>query len=566
MTLQKTHSFRQINLVVVIAVAALIAAACGGDDTAVMEPVTTTTTTPSATTAAPTSTTTTVEPSEAREEAIITIISVFEDAATEGTPSFEECRLLVNGEPGELTDEQIEACWVTLSAVWDACVALDCAELGLMPEHPTTTTEAPVTTTSTVVVTEKQPTETQDHADEGAAVYEIGEVVSARELVQDESLPDDLLCEILENDAPTCWIEPEPLVTPEPEPEAEIPQPEPEQVDDSAEQVPEPEQLEPEQVDDSAEQVPEPEQLEPEQVDDSAEQVPEPEQLEPEETLPEYQVGDMVQARELFQDESLPDNLVCEIQEDGHPTCWTETPESDHASDEWVPPVAGVVPEPAPECSSDTPTWDETCTPPNSWNWGEFEIGGRVDETPRLTTTVVDFWSVCNSTAEAPCEWLAGLMKWPLDYLGARPSCMLGEYLDRIEAGSRAGLYVGDIANVHGWHNCATVIDPLVGEVPEDGTDVGLRLSDTGMSLAERCRAVLPEDVMLETGYKLSGTPPTRFAPGHAGCDDWAEYVEDRLASRFSYFPDCYRSWRLASEWMEHHYGVDERYNGGSGC
>ena len=348
--------------------------------------------------------------------------------------------------------------------------------------------------------------------------------------------------------------------------------------EDTAEPEPEPEETptttappEPEEpTTTSAPSQPEPEPEEPTTSTTPPEPESDPESEEPTTTTappepePEYAVGDVVAASELYPDQDLPSNLFCEIQADSGPLCWTEPTELANPSNEgWVPPEAGMVPEPYSECSSDDPsTWDQTCTPPSSWEWGEFTIGSRVDETPRLSAVVLNFLLGCKATLYAPCNWLLGLMQRPLDYLGARPTCVLREYLDRVDVFARTGNAVGDAQNQYGWHNCATVIDPLVGELPEHGNDVGLRLSDTGLSLAERCRAVLPEDIMLETGYKLNGDPPTRFESGHAGCDAWASYVEGK--SQMSYMPDCFRSARLAYEWMEHHYGAHEAYFGGN--
>ena len=348
--------------------------------------------------------------------------------------------------------------------------------------------------------------------------------------------------------------------------------------EDTAEPEPEPEETptttappEPEEpTTTSAPSQPEPEPEEPTTSTTPPEPESDPESEEPTTTTappesePEYAVGDVVAASELYPDQDLPSNLFCEIQADSGPLCWTEPTELANPSNEgWVPPEAGIVPEPHPECSSDDPaTWDQTCNPPPSWDSGEFVIGSRVDETPRLSAVVLNFLLGCKATLYAPCDWLLGLMQRPLDYLGARPTCVLDEYLDRVGAFARTGSAVGTFQNQYGWHNCATVIDPLVGEIPEHGNDVGLRLSDTGLSLAERCRAVLPEDIMLETGYKLNGDPPTRFESGHAGCDAWASYVEGK--NQMSYMPDCFRSARLAYEWMEHHYGAHEAYFGGN--
>ena len=377
-------------------------------------------------------------------------------------------------------------------------------------------------------------------------------LVPAVEVTPDEDLPENLICEVQEGEAPSCWVEPEPLVAPT----------EPEEPTNTVSPQPEPES-EPEAVT-----------TEPETGTQPATE-PEPEPAPESETeQPLYQVGDVVPAQELYPDEDLPENLVCEIMADGHPSCWAEPEETEdtetvaaYSEADWVPPTAGMIPTPAPACSDDRSTWDETCTPPSQWSEGEFSIGERTYETPRLTTRVLDFYLVCQSTPDAPCYWLIGLMSWPLDYLGARPSCVHGEYLDRLAAGASTALYVGEVQDRHGWHNCATVIDPLVGDPPTAGDDVGRRLSDTGLSLAERCRAVLPEDVTLETSYggiRSDGTrrDPIRFTPGHAGCDEWADWVEYGNSP----LPDCFRSSQLAEEWMEHHYSVHEGYIGGGTC
>ena len=235
---------------------------------------------------------------------------------------------------------------------------------------------------------------------------------------------------------------------------------------------------------------------------------------------------------------------------------------------QWVPPEAGMVPVPLPECSDDSATWDESCTPPPNWDYGEFIDGRRSAVPPRQTPIVVDFTNNCFTWNGAPCRAWLGLMKMALDYLGAHPSCVDFAYSDRLRAFIRNPNASSDVMSErHGWHNCATVIDPLVRQ-PPDGrvNDIGYRLSDTGISLADQCRAVLPEDVMLE-GFagplRDDGTfiPATRFASGHAGCDDWAEWAETRTT--MSVRPGCFRADRLAEEWMEHHHGVHERYLNG---
>ena len=445
--------------------------------------------------------------------------------------------------------------------------------------------------------------------------YTPGEIVAASEFFPEDELPDDLLCEIQEDTALSCWIVPEPLVAPAttttvpeettaptttattttvpeettaptttattttvpeettaptttattttvPEettaPPTTVPEEEPPATPTTApEETTAPPTTVPEETTAPPTTVPEETTAPPTTVPEETEDEPEP-----------LAVGDVVPASELFPDDNPPDDLVCEIQTDGQPTCWTEPEDDPQNDDVWVPPVAGMVPEPLPECPDDTTTWNETCTPPSSWEEGEFEPGRLIYEMPRPTMEVLSFYEACSSTPNAPCAWLLGLMKWSLDYLGVRQSCVQGEYLDRVLAFARTGSAVGTVQNQHGWHNCATVIDPLVGQTPTTGDDVGLRLSDTGLTMADRCRAVLPEDVTLETRYgpTLSdGTArqPTRFAPGHAGCDEWANYIERRIVRTVAdKYPDCYRSARLAEEWMEHHHGVHERYYG----
>ena len=509
MTLRKTHNLRHAKFSAAIVVAALIASACGGDDTAVPEP-----TTPTA---------------------------------------------------SELT------------------------------ETPTTTTSAPVPVADAESDASSVTTTVHEGGEEVALVP--GDVVAASELFPEDDPPNDLLCEIQPDMELSCWTEPEPLVDPETSialeasedavtattvvPVEVTQEPEPEEA--PATTVPEgtstPTTMPPETTGEASEEAPttttpedaqEPEAAptttlpDEQETEESTDESEQPVEEAPEE--PQYAVGDIVAASELYPDEDLPDNLFCEIQADGQPTCWTQPSEDTNSPNAgWVPPQAGMVPEPHPECSGNVSTHDENCIPPKIWNEGQFDIGYRVDERPRPTQQVLDFFLVCNSTPYAPCDWLLGLMARPLDYLGARPSCVLGEYLDRVAVFARTGYAVGPPEEQHGWHHCATVIDPLVGQTPTTGSDVGVRLSDTGLTLAERCRAVLPGDVNLETFYggrRSDGTrrDPIRFDSGHAGCDDWAEWVEAVISANSSDVPTCFRSARLAEEWMEHHHGVHEGY------
>ena len=236
-------------------------------------------------------------------------------------------------------------------------------------------------------------------------------------------------------------------------------------------------------------------------------------------------------------------------------------------------PQAGMIPrdEPYwdyPTCSGALP-WPPSpnCHPPSEWEvtqdlsdcWTPDVAGGvcasrKPDETPRQTRDVVRWTESCNAAwRSVSCEHLLSEMKWALDYLGAHPWCVLGEYNRRLwqyhDLWSRGSGVPDDMRNGHGWHRCPSVIDPAW---PDDMTR---RLSETGISLADQCRAVLPADVELETTTGNIFKPPERFG---SDCDAWAAWVADRPAAR--HWRDCDRSARLAEEWMEHHYGVPENY------
>ena len=153
-------------------------------------------------------------------------------------------------------------------------------------------------------------------------------------------------------------------------------------------------------------------------------------------------------------------------------------------------------------------------------------------------------------------------MHQALDYLGAYPLCVLDIYTKRInyyiEAGS--GGNPSYAFERFAWHLCATVIDPIVVDLPADrpATDVGYRLSDTaGITTAERCRIVLTgpfPDIQLET-RSSNVREATRFG---GDCDAWAAYIDGHIISRRS--PKCHASLALAEEWMEHVHGQHERY------
>jgi len=262
-------------------------------------------------------------------------------------------------------------------------------------------------------------------------------------------------------------------------------------------------------------------------------------------------------------------------------------------------PEAGMIPRGLsywdyPDCAPGPP-WPPDCYPPSEWEVaqdlsdcahsahpgegaGGICAGRRAGETPRWTRDVARWTSWCFDQPRGNCTWLLHEMKWALDYLGAHPWCVLDQYQDRADAYG-AGARGTGVKNRHGWHNCATVIDPLVGGTPPARTgDAGLLLSDgrqdqgggrrpagrTGdaglllsevTTLAEQCRTVLPAGVELEARVRRRAEQPERFG---SDCDAWAEWVESRPSAED--WRDCDRSARLAEEWMEHHHDTPERY------
>ena len=230
----------------------------------------------------------------------------------------------------------------------------------------------------------------------------------------------------------------------------------------------------------------------------------------------------------------------------------------------WVRPVAGLVPEPWPLCSEDVNTWDDSCAPPQEWQRGDGTVNpnDRANDLPRSSPIVLAWSDECLATGwgAGNCRWLLHEMHQALDYLGADPICVGNEYRARFQYFLRAGGGAnGSYAKEHfGWHNCATVIDPMIGNPPaERVSDIGYRLSDTGLSLADRCRAVLTDpfpDIELETRGN-SVVQPTQFG---SDCDAWATYIGGKRA--FSSFRVCAASMSLAEEWMEHVHGQPESY------
>ena len=205
-------------------------------------------------------------------------------------------------------------------------------------------------------------------------------------------------------------------------------------------------------------------------------------------------------------------------------------------------------------------------------------------ETPRSTgpdrVQVAEWINWMGSTDGSYMRSLMADIKWALDYLGAHPACVVNTYYGRVTTSNEVTLpnqaEPGYLKDLYGWHNCATVIDPFIAGIAIPGdrdNDIGLRLSDTpGITLAERCRAVLPEDIQLEgfrylrdeSGDRVGEPGYYPFEPGHAGCDEWVERVESDRQFVNGEYPECFRSAQLAAEWMEHYH--DRPVNYGLSC
>ena len=247
----------------------------------------------------------------------------------------------------------------------------------------------------------------------------------------------------------------------------------------------------------------------------------------------------------------------------------------------WVFPRIGIIPsylQTWPLCSASTvPPFPPDCTPRAEWQRGDGSVNPHLvaNDFPRASQIVVNWYDQCTSTGWDSCRWLLHEMHQALDYLGADPVCVTNQYRDKfnylLREGSGANRsYARD---TFGWHNCATVIDPIVG-IPPAGrfNDIGYRLSDTidttldrTEALADRCRRVLTDpfpDIELESRGSSSFEPPYEYRrqPIQFGqdCDAWAAYI---MTNQFwRNIPGCAASLHLAEEWMEHVHGQNDRY------
>ena len=256
---------------------------------------------------------------------------------------------------------------------------------------------------------------------------------------------------------------------------------------------------------------------------------------------------------ELYPDEpEVPEDLWCEIIEDGTVGCWTEPDEPEpepvevwvEPEPEPVEPYAGYVPPVHPD------------TAPTSWQTGEWDLDYNelANDHPRPTPDV-DLWAARCLGGDL-CDWLLFQMKLALDYLGASEDCVLAVYYARWSRANESNWLSGAEIDLYGWHRCPTVIDPRTPTVADPylrqfGFD-GLLLTHSSDSLADRCRAVLPADVALEF---FVNNELAKFREG-LGCDEWGALAGARRVT----YKVCDASAELARQWMEHHHRMPVRY------
>ena len=213
-------------------------------------------------------------------------------------------------------------------------------------------------------------------------------------------------------------------------------------------------------------------------------------------------------------------------------------------------------------------------TPPPSWTTGRFSppVEGLAPfagwpgedpaypggELPRATEGVLAFsaWCVDLSTQarflDTYCGDVLHEMVWALDYLGADETCVLDQYRKHLERLAESDATPDMGLRIFRWQNCASVVNPDPG--------------DTTSTLGERCRAVLPPDVVLQEDNWVEITfddDGTEHAVAHVGrsgvtCEEWD--VSKDITSV------CAMVSALATEWMQHHYQAPDNGSFRIGC
>ncbi len=496
MTSRKTNNFRHLHFIAAVIIVAMVAAACGGDDPEVSETSTPTDTVTTTQPLVPGTTTSVLGPEAPTEE---------DPPGDSGAPS--ETTMTDDDESSVIEDAGDVL--VDEPATDDADTPSEETEPAVIPEPSDDPSESGDDTEGTLDTqpesgSETEPVSEPEQPEAAPEATEIDTIVCVRDaddtLICPEVVPDDYSCENIDGDllCRSSGDESEP----EPAPETGQPAPDPEQ----------------------------------------------PEVVTEESITCERGTDGVLACPEVvpadYWCENVDNDLVC------HPPSTAPDPEPTQSQTvDWTPPVAGMVPETHPDA------------PLREWERGPVNPDARANDYPRLTNQTLAWADWCSGVFSS-CRWLMHEMHQALDYLGANPRCVLNIYTQKVnhylEQGS--GVNASYAANNFGWHLCASVIDPIVRDLPTDrpATDVGFRLSDvSGITLADRCRTVLTDvfpDIQLEARWR-GETAPTQFG---SDCDAWAAWV---MANPLISAPACNASASLAEEWMEHHHNQHERYN-----
>ena len=136
------------------------------------------------------------------------------------------------------------------------------------------------------------------------------------------------------------------------------------------------------------------------------------------------------------------------------------------------------------------------------------------------------------------CSASMSSFAFALSHLGADEACVLDQYTKLINA--LADIDGGDITaqtnaaeDAHGWHNCATIIDPHPGD---------------GRTLTEKCEALPEVRSLIDQIY--------------GDCAEWAEQRMEMLAAT----PNCSSSTVLGIWWMNTHHGDESTMNARFDC
>ena len=185
-------------------------------------------------------------------------------------------------------------------------------------------------------------------------------------------------------------------------------------------------------------------------------------------------------------------------------------------------------------------------TPETSWDAGTWDPVRYSDDRPRRSENVQTWVDWCGD--DSRCDWLLAQMTWALDYLAADEVCVVEVYA--VRAREEASDYRDSLPGEYGWHRCASLIDPR----QPDGR---LLSEQPGITMADRCRAVLPADIDLQ--YYEGGRTADRR--GGLSCDEWGAWAESRRTG----YETCDHSGQLAEQWLEHYIGMPEG-EGPIGC